>query len=651
MTRISPRSAEALDDLLAVSNQIGQDDYLVLRGGGNCSVKTTWISPLGEEVAALFVKGSGHDMGTLTTEGLTPLDLASVRGMLRSPLTDQDSLPMLLSQVRLDASFPAPSVESLTHAAIASQFVVHSHADIVQALTDTANPEEQVANVWGQDVIFVEYASPGVPLGRAMAASLQGRSESDIRAIIVGAHGIFAFGETAQEALDDHNWVIDKAHEALGNFRKPVANMSAPPLTTEQAIALSALRREVCEEAQESVIVTRSRDSVLSTLDADSPLVHALQRGPVTPDHVTWVGPWVVTTQSPAEYSKSYRDYVAHQGSRIGEDVEPALGYPRALLNSDLGLLTIGREFEEATATQEILDHSLGVVQAAEALGGYKPASQDHVFDLEYWAPQRQKYTRRTNEESFAGRIILVTGAASGIGRGCAKAFLDRGATVIGWDLNPSVTEVFDSPRWFGQVVNVSDFSRQEEALNEAVERFGGLDSLVLSAGIFPAAQHIAELDLEMWDRTLRINATASTATLKLTHPFLANSYGGGYVCGIVSKNVPAPGYGAVAYSASKAAMNQALRIAALEWAGDGIRVNMVHPDAVFDTALWTPELLAKRAAHYEMSVDDYKKRNLLHAEVTSAKVGDLAATVCSPVFSCTTGAQIAIDGGSDRII
>lgn len=651
MTRLSPQSNEALQDLLYASNQIGQDEYLVLRGGGNSSVKATWTSPLGEEVPALFIKGSGHDMGTLTAEGLSPLELSFVRAALNSPLTDQDTLPTLLAQARLDDSAPAPSVESLTHAAITSPYVLHSHADVVQALTDTADPEGQVARVWGQDAVFVGYASPGVPLGRAVAAALEGRSEEDIRALIVGAHGVFTFGQSAQEAKADHDWVLERAYAALPEF-KTSRQLSVPePLTTQQAVALSAWRQEVCEEAQTSLIVTRKADSALSDLAVNSDLTLALQRGPVTPDHVTWVGPWVVSTQTPKQYSQSYRDYVARQSARIGEDVEPALGYPRAQLDPELGLVTIGREYEEALATGEILEHSLSVAQAAEELGGYVPASEDHVFDLEYWAPQRQKYVRRAGGESFAGRIVLVTGAASGIGKGCAQAFLDRGATVIGWDLNPGVADTFDSPRWFGQVVNVTDYARQEEALNEAVGRFGGLDALVLSAGIFPAAQYIADLDLEMWDRTLSINATSSIATLKLAHPFLANSYGGGYVCGIVSKNVPAPGYGAIAYSASKAAMNQALRIAAMEWSGDGIRVNMIHPDAVFDTALWTPELLAKRAAHYGMSIDDYKKRNLLHAEVTSAKVGDLAATVCSPIFSCTTGAQIAIDGGSDRII
>jgi NAD(P)-dependent dehydrogenase (short-subunit alcohol dehydrogenase family) len=114
---------------------------------------------------------------------------------------------------------------------------------------------------------------------------------------------------------------------------------------------------------------------------------------------------------------------------------------------------------------------------------------------------------------------------------------------------------------------------------------------------------------------------------------------------------VPAPGRGAAAYSASKAALTQLTRIAALEWGDDGIRVNTVHPDAVFDTALWTPELLAERAGRYGLTVDEYKRRNLLHTEVTAAGVARVVAELCGDTFSATTGAQIPIDGGNDRVV
>jgi len=134
-------------------------------------------------------------------------------------------------------------------------------------------------------------------------------------------------------------------------------------------------------------------------------------------------------------------------------------------------------------------------------------------------------------------------------------------------------------------------------------------------------------------------------------HPLLKLAPRGGRVAVIGSKNVPAPGPGAAAYSASKAAMNQLARVAALEWGDDGIRVNTLHPNAVFDTGIWTEEVLQKRAAHYKMTVGEYKTHNVLRTEVTSHNVAELAAELCGPLFAKTTGAQIPVDGGNERVI
>ena len=92
-------------------------------------------------------------------------------------------------------------------------------------------------------------------------------------------------------------------------------------------------------------------------------------------------------------------------------------------------------------------------------------------------------------------------------------------------------------------------------------------------------------------------------------------------------------------------------RIAALEWGGERIRINTLHPDAVFDTAIWSDEILQARAAHYGMSVSDYKTKNLLKTEISSDDVAALSAALCSRLFAKTTGAQIPIDGGNDRVI
>jgi NAD(P)-dependent dehydrogenase (short-subunit alcohol dehydrogenase family) len=174
---------------------------------------------------------------------------------------------------------------------------------------------------------------------------------------------------------------------------------------------------------------------------------------------------------------------------------------------------------------------------------------------------------------------------------------------------------------------------------------------LVLNAGIFPPGRKISELTSAEWRNVMSINLDANFVLLRQCHPLLKCAPRKGRVVVIGSKNVPAPGPGASAYSASKAAVTQLMRVAALEWAADGIRINSIHPNAVFDTGLWTQEVLASRAAHYGLTVQEYKSNNLLHVEVTSRDVAELAAELCGPLFAKTTGAQIPVDGGNERVI
>jgi NAD(P)-dependent dehydrogenase (short-subunit alcohol dehydrogenase family) len=149
----------------------------------------------------------------------------------------------------------------------------------------------------------------------------------------------------------------------------------------------------------------------------------------------------------------------------------------------------------------------------------------------------------------------------------------------------------------------------------------------------------------------MAVNLDANMVLMRTAHPLLKEAPAGGRVVVIGSKNVSAPGPGAAAYSASKAALNQLARIAALEWGSDNIRINSLHPDAVFDTAIWSDDVLHSRAAHYGITVEAYKTKNVLQTAITSHDVAALAAEMCGPLFAKTTGAQLPIDGGNERVI
>jgi NAD(P)-dependent dehydrogenase (short-subunit alcohol dehydrogenase family) len=183
------------------------------------------------------------------------------------------------------------------------------------------------------------------------------------------------------------------------------------------------------------------------------------------------------------------------------------------------------------------------------------------------------------------------------------------------------------------------------------MQRFGGVDMLVLNAGIFPSSQSIQDIPAESWRSAMSVNVEANLLVMQACHALLKLAPRGGRIVVIGSKNVPAPGPGAAAYSASKAALNQLARVAALEWGKDGIRINSLHPNAVYDTALWTPEVLASRAKAYGLTVEQYKTNNLLRTQVGSKDVAELAAEMCGPLFAKTTAAQVPVDGGNERVV
>ena len=248
------------------------------------------------------------------------------------------------------------------------------------------------------------------------------------------------------------------------------------------------------------------------------------------------------------------------------------------------------------------------------------------------------------------GKVAMVTGAASGIGRATAERLHSDGASVVGLDINPQVvSNLKGSPGLRGVVCDVTDDAALKQCVDDAVEAHGGLDIIVANAGIFKTGEYIEDLG-ETWDLHLKINLTATQRFLKFAIPYLKHGLDASILI-IGSRNFSAPGPGAAAYSVTKAGVTQLARVAALELAPHGVRVNVLHPDAVFDTEIWTEEALKKSAARYGMSVAEYKTKNLLRTEITSAGVAAMVSTVAGPVFSATTGAQIPVDGGNDRVI
>ncbi|MHB8535711.1 MAG: SDR family oxidoreductase, partial [Sulfuricaulis sp.] len=465
-------------------------------------------------------------------------------------------------------------------------------------------------------------------------------------------HGIFSFGESARESYERMIDLVTWAENYLARHKAwslPAA--AEKPVTASLRRELAALRRELSTLAGFPVILAAHEDAASLAFARRPDVATISQQGPATPDHVIRTKRRPMIGRDVSAYAESYKKYFNEHAPRAKEPktmLDPA---PRVILDGDFGVATVGRSARDAAIAFDIYAHTMEIIQRATLLGGWQALPAKDIFDVEYWDLEQAKLKAGGKAPAYAGEIALVTGAASGIGKGCVDSLLARGAAVVGLDIDPTVTGLHTRPDYLGLVCDVTDENQLTAALEKTVRGYGGLDMLILNAGMFPPGRRIEALTTMEWDKVMRLNLDANLMLMREAHPLLKLAPQAGRVVVIGSKNVPAPGPGAAAYSASKAALNQLARVAALEWGADNIRINSLHPNAVFDTTLWTEEVLAARAQHYGLTVEQYKKNNVLKTEVTSRDVAELAAEMCGPLFAKTTGAQLPVDGGNERVI
>jgi len=634
--------ARGLEEIVRVSRELGADPSLVLHGGGNTSIKARGTDVTGDEVDLVLVKGSGWNLATIEAAGFVPLRRQRLLDLLQLQKLSDSSMVNELRQASLSSSSPTASIEALLHAHLPARVVLHSHADAIVALTNQPHGMERAAQVLGERVIVLPYIMPGFDLARLIASTELGNAD----AIVLANHGLFTFDDDADVALARHRTLVATAAAELGVEEWGAEGPSGERLGT--ALELATLRKELSAAADQPMLLRQSSSERAQRFARRADLAAVTRRGTATPEHVIRTKRQPMLGTNVAEYVSEYLGYVEnYRGEGELTVLDPA---PRVVLDATLGLLTVGQTRSAADAVHDIYLHTMDIIDAADRDGGYSSLSESKSFDVEYWELEQARLGSTAPGRDLQGEVALVTGAASGIGRACVMALLARGAAVVGIDLNPAVTSTFTESGWRGVVGDVSDPEALDRAVDVAAREFGGIDMLVIAAGIFPESSPISELDDGMWERSLRVNATSVARVLRAAHPLLALAPRGGRTVLVSTKNVAAPGPGAASYSASKTAAAQLARVAALEWAADGIRVNHVEPDAVFDTAIWTPELLEERASRYGLTVDEYRTRNLLGVEVTSATVAEAVASLCSG-FTATTGAHISVDGGNDRVI
>jgi len=640
----------ALAERVYSSRLLGANPALVLHGGGNTSVKDVWKNIFGEDEDTLFVKGSGSDLISIERKDFVPVRMDAMLKLSRlSQLSDID-MARELKLATLDPSAPAPSVEAILHALIPHRFVDHTHADAIVTITNTVEGEVRIREIFGDEVIVLPYVMPGFDLAKLCAKVFPVEANSHTIGMVLLNHGIFSFGDTAKESYDRMIALVGKAEDYL--------NKNAPLLPTDEVVSVAnwslmpELRKKVSAAAGFPMLLRSKSDSNTLTFARHPKIADISQRGPATPDHIIRTKRVAMLGRDVEAYVLEYKKYFDKNSTAANASLKMLDPAPRVIIDPEFGLISAGRSARDTQIIEDIYLRTQEIILLGEALGGYQALGEADLFSMEYWDLEQAKLKKAGAPKMFTGEIALVTGAASGIGKACVQAFLERGAAVVGVDINPAVETLYGKRAdYLGITANLTSLDEIKSLLEKTILHYGGLDMLVLNAGIFPGGKKIEALADEEWRNVMSINLDSNLAIMREAHPLLKAAPRYGRVVVMGSKNVPAPGPGASAYSASKAALTQLARVAALEWGKDSIRINLVHPNAVFDTGIWTEEVLLQRATHYGMSVNEYKRNNVLREEVSSRDVAELTAEMCGVLFAKITGAQVPIDGGNDRVV
>ena len=649
------------------SRLLGNNSDLVLHGGGNTSVKFQETNLFGEVEEILYVKGSGCNLATIEKNGFTPLRLKTLRKLAEVENLSDAEMVRQQQMAMTNPDAPSPSVEALLHAVIPFKWIDHTHADAVVTITNTPSGKELIQEIYGERLFIIPYVMPGFKLVHKVNELARNVDWNKYEGMVLLNHGIFSFAESVLESYTRMIDLVSLAEKYLEKNSTISSTLTQDSVLGEAVFTehptlqtLARIRRKVSEIRGSAMLAQLNYGPEARSFSNLPNVKEIATRGPITSDHLIRTKP-VPAVLDPENMEKSletfasgYKAYFDRQtkGQQTCLDCAPRWGvWPGK------GTVAFGRNITESGIISDIVEHTVKAIQHAEAIGGWKPVTEEHLFEAEYWVLQQAKLKPRNDvrgvkndTQEFEGKIALVSGAASGIGLACARELFEQGAVVVGLDLNPDISNILSEPGMLGIECDVTDQKAVSEAVLVIVRKFGGLDVLVLNAGTFPAGQTIEEMDEHTWSKSLAINLTAPQQLLQSCVPFLKEGIDPAVIF-MASRNVPAPGPGASAYSVPKAGQTQMARIAALELGKFGIRVNILHPDCVYDTGLWTQEVLESSAKRYGLTVEEYKGLNVLKKDVKTKEVARMVCAMSGSVFAKTTGAQIPIDGGNERVI
>ncbi|ABK44114.1 short-chain dehydrogenase/reductase SDR [Magnetococcus marinus MC-1] len=669
-TTYAPSVGEALALRTYSSHLLGSELALVRHGGGNTSVKVEGQDLFGNTRSILHIKGSGRDLATLQPRDHVAMDLESLKALRHLPHLATEQMRNQLAQLRLHHDDPMPSIETLLHAWLPATYVDHTHAEAILALTNRQDGEQVVRQALGDALLIVPYMHPGFELAVAALDAFDQHPQA-IGMVLMG-HGLVTWAEHAQASYNRTLELVTRAEQWIARQASHATPLSVDVAQAQRTYtALAPKLRGLLSPPQSNRAFPRQRTIITPIIHHDMLQALAaegaealLTTPPITSDYVLRMKPWPLwldnLEQAEARIAAFQQRYTAYLHTHGGaQPPTPQHALPHVVFIPGVGALCVAQTLQESAILADLTEQNVRVKQAVKASGGtYNPLSEQACFDMEYFLLQRDKVATPT-ALPLTGSTAVVTGAAGAIGSGIVRHLLDLGACVAATDLAGAALESLITElkpqygkRLLGIPMDVTAPTAIQQGWERIITHWGGVDLLVINAGLAHVAP-LAQLEMDKFTLLHKVNVEGTLNLLKQAAHHYENMQMGGDIVLISTKNVFAPGASFGAYSATKAASHQLARIASLELAGIGVRVNMVAPDAVFSdgqraSGLWAtvgPDRMKARGLDQAGLEAYYRNRNLLKEKITAEDVAHAVAYFATRQ-SPTTGATLPVDGG-----
>lgn len=700
---------DPIERLVYRSNLLGRDQRITNTGGGNTSAKLMQSDPLtGEQVEVMYVKGSGGDLRTAKRDLFASLymdrlmslrrtyEAAEVRGV-KTPIEDQ--MVGMYTHCVYNLNPRASSIDTPLHAYIPYKHVDHTHPNAVIAIAACDRGPELTREIYGDEVVWVDWQRPGFDLGLVLRATIE--AHPNIKGIILGAHGLINWADDDKACYELSLTLIEKAARYLEAHDKDAQafggqkyhSLSEEERETILTTILPKLRGMVSQ--QNRFIATVQSDEALLAFVNSHDAARLAELGTSCPDHFlrTKIKPLYVDWNPQSEDSaallaklesglNSYRaDYAAYYEACKHPD-SPAMRDPNptVILIPGLGMVAFGKNKSESRVTAEFYNNAVAVMRGAEAVGHYVALPRQEAFDIEYWLLEEAKLRRMPPDAPLARNVVIVVGAGSGIGKAVARRVAKEGAHVVSVDLSAEAAQATadELTKVYGMGIGVAgtgisgcgpaiglqaDITHRDSVramLRQVVMAYGGVDNVIITAGVFVSPDLTGHISDDKWRMTFDVNVLGSYIVADETRPIWEAQGLRGSLVITTSVNAVVSKRGSIAYDASKAAANHMIRELAIELA-PLVRVNGLAPATVVDgSSMFPRDRVISSLAKYNIPYDDsedtdalrdklanfYAQRTLTRLPITPEDQAEVAYLLSTGAFAKTTGQIFSVDGG-----